>query len=218
MTDDSLPALVLGASRGLGAAIAEALAPNRHVVAVARTEGALEDLDDRMRARGGSATLAPMDITDGDAIAHLCRSVYDRWGGTALWIHAVVHAPPLSPTDHVDEQEWSKAMVTNALVVGRLSPMIAPLLGDSGQAVFFDDPHLGEKFFGAYAASKAAQIALARAWAAETERAGPSIRILAPNPMSTATRARFFPGENREALTSPAAEARRLLDMLDVKS
>lgn len=214
MTADPLPALVLGASRGLGAAIAEALAPVRHVVAVARTEGALEELDDRIRAKGGSATIAPMDVTDGDAMAHLCRSVFDRWGGVALWIHAAVQAPPLSPADHVDEKDWSRAMEINALVVGRLIPMISPLLGDCGQAVFFDDPHQGEKFFGAYAASKAAQIALARAWAAETERVGPRIRILAPNPMPTATRARFFPGENRAPLASPAAEARRLLGLL----
>lgn len=214
MTADPLPALVLGASRGLGAAMAEALAPVRHVVAVARTEGALEELDDRIREKGGSATLAPMDVTDVDAMAHLCRSVFDRWGGIALWVHAAVHAPPLSPADHVDEKDWSRAMETNAFVVGRLIPMISPLLGGGGQAVFFDDPHQGEKFFGAYAASKSAQIALVRAWAAETERAGPRIRILAPNPMPTATRARFFPGESRAPLASPASEARRLLGML----
>ena len=86
-------ALVTGASRGLGAALAETLAATHHVIAVARTTGALEELDDRIQSAGHKATLAPMDITVPDAMAHLCRSVYDRWGGIDLWAHAAVHAP-----------------------------------------------------------------------------------------------------------------------------
>ena len=90
-------ALITGASRGLGAAIAEELAPEYHVVAVARTVGALEELDDRIKARGGAATLAPMDITDPNAMAHMCRGIHDRWGHTDLWVHTAVHAAPLAP-------------------------------------------------------------------------------------------------------------------------
>ncbi len=205
-------ALVTGASRGLGAALAEALARTHHVVAVARTSGALEELDDRIQAAGGSATLAPMDITVPDAMAHLCRSVFDRWGSLDIWAHTAVHAPPLTPADHVDAKDWAKSLKINADATATLIPMVAPLLaGDGARAVFFDDPHLGEKFFGAYAATKAAQIALARAWAAETARTGPRVHILTPRPMPTATRARFFPGEDRSALTDPRAEADRLL-------
>ena len=78
---------ITGASRGLGFALAEALAPTHHIIAVARTSGALEDLDDRIQAKGGSATLAPMDITDAAAMATLCRGIHDRWGQVALWAH-----------------------------------------------------------------------------------------------------------------------------------
>ena len=211
-TSEKPLALVTGASRGLGAALAEALARTHHVVAVARTSGALEELDDRIQAAGGSATLAPMDITVPDAMAHLCRSIYDRWGALAIWAHTAVHAPPLMPADHVDAKDWAKSLKINADATATLIPMVAPLLkGDGAQAVFFDDPHLGEKFFGAYAATKAAQIALAQAWAAETARTGPKVQILTPKPMPTATRARFFPGEDRSALADPRAEADRLL-------
>ncbi|KAF0123543.1 MAG: short-chain dehydrogenase/reductase SDR, partial [Xanthobacteraceae bacterium] len=92
-------ALVTGASRGLGSAIAEQLALRGwHVVAVARTVGGLEELDDRVTASGlpgaGSLTLAPMDVTNDDAMRHLCRSIFDRWGGVDLWVHAAIHAAP----------------------------------------------------------------------------------------------------------------------------
>ncbi|RMD93486.1 MAG: SDR family oxidoreductase [Alphaproteobacteria bacterium] len=210
----SFPALVIGASRGLGFALAEALAPHRHVIAVARTVGALEELDDRIKAAGGSATLAPMDITEAQAMAHLCRSVHDRWGGVALWVHTAVHAPPLSPADHIDERDWQQAMAVNADATRRLIAYVAPLLraaGPGARALFFDDPRVGQKFFGAYAASKTAQMALARAWAAETARIGPRVEILEPRPMRTATRGRFFPGEDRSRLADPRDEARRLL-------
>ena len=220
--DDTLPlmsslpiALVTGASRGLGAAFAQALAPSHHSVAVARTVGALEELDDRVRAAGGNATLAPMDITQSEAMAHLCRSIHERWGKLDLWIHAAIHAPPLSPVDHIDSNDWQMAVDTNATATAMLIPMVAPLLkGDGSQAVFFDDPHSSEKFFGAYAASKCAQIALARAWSAETAVIGPEVHVLTPNPMPTATRARFFPGEDRSELATPRDEAMRLLDGL----
>jgi NAD(P)-dependent dehydrogenase (short-subunit alcohol dehydrogenase family) len=208
-------ALITGASRGLGSALAEALAPDYHIVAVARTSGALEELDDRIQARGGAATLAPMDICDSDAMAHMCRAVFDRWGRIDLWAHCAIHAVPLSPADHIGAKDWDKAMAINATATQRLIPMMKPLLKDDGTALFFDDPRVGAKFFGAYAATKAAQIALARAWAAESLRTGPNVRILTPPPMPTATRARFFPGEDRAALTPTAEAAAEILTQLD---
>lgn len=204
-------ALITGASRGLGFALAEALAPTHHIVAVARTVGALEELDDRIKANGGAATLAPMDITKTDAMAHLCRGIHDRWGQAALWVHTAVHAAPLSPTPMLDAKDWARSVAVNVTAMGILIPFVAPLLGYTGRAVFFDDPRAGERFFGHYGATKAAQIALARSWAAESAKIGSDVRILTPRPMATGCRARFFPGEGREALATPAQEADRLL-------
>ena len=210
-------ALVTGASRGLGAALAEHLAARGwHVVAVGRTVGGLEDLDDRVRALGlpgmGGVTLAPMDVTNDDAMRHLCLSIYQRWGKLDLWVHAAIHATPLSPAGSLDAKDWDKALATNIRATGQLIPMLEPLLkAGHGTALFFDDPHAGQKFFGAYGASKAAQISLAESWQAETQRVGPRVVIATPHPMPTATRARFFPGEDRAKLAAPRAEADRIL-------
>lgn len=209
-------ALITGASRGLGAALAEALAKTHHIVAVAETVGALEELDDRIQTMGGAATLAPMDITKRDAMAQLCRSIFDRWGHIDLWAHTAIHAPPLAPAAHIDAKDMAKATAVNISATATLIPMIAPLLeaaGD-GQVLFFDDPQAGQKFFGAYGATKAAQIALARSWQVETLRTGPKVHILTPPPMPTGTRARFFPGEDRTNLTPTSDAAATLLKSL----
>lgn len=211
-------ALVTGASRGLGAALAEQLALRGwHVVAVARTVGALEELDDRVKGArmpgAGALTLAPMDITNDDAMRHLCRSVHDRWGGAGLWVHAAVHAAPLTPAGSLDARDWEKSLKTNATATALLIPFVEPLLrAHSGTALFLDDPRAGQPFFGAYGATKAAQIALARSWQAETARIGPRVVISTPAPMPTATRARFFPGEDRSTLADPRVEAARILE------
>ncbi|MBV7392849.1 SDR family NAD(P)-dependent oxidoreductase [Mameliella sediminis] len=215
-------ALITGASRGLGFALAEALAPEYHIIAVARTVGGLEELDDRIQAKGGSATLAPMDVTDRDAMAHLCRSIHDRWTPEmpegqptlALWAHTAIHASALTPAPHIDPKEWRKSLTTNVEAMGHLIPFVAPLLGEAGQALFFDDAKGGEKFYGLYGTGKAAQIAVARSWAAESERTGPRVHILEPAPMATAVRARFHPGEDPKTLATPESEAKRLLAAL----
>ncbi|MGI3168137.1 SDR family NAD(P)-dependent oxidoreductase [Pseudooceanicola sp. C21-150M6] len=207
-------ALITGASRGLGAALAKALAPTHHIVAVARTVGALEELDDAIQAAGGAATLAPMDVTNADAMAQLCRSVHDRWGGAALWCHTAIHTPPLAPANHIDAKDWAKSVECNVSAIGILIPYIGALLGPNGKAVFFDDPSAGQKFHGAYGATKAAQIQLAKVWAAETSATGPTVKVLTPAPMPTALRARFHPGEDRSALTHPDEVAAALLPEL----
>ena len=215
-------ALVTGASRGLGAAMAEQLALRGwHVVAVARTVGGLEELDDRVKAAGlpgaGGLTLAPMDVTNDDAMRHLCRSVHDRWGHLDLWVHAAIHAAPLAPMGSLDAKDWEKSIATNTRATGMLIPMVEPLLraAPAGMAMFLDDPKAGEKFYGAYGATKAAQIALARSWAAEGEKHGPRVVIGTPAPMPTAVRARFHPGEDRSKLADVRAEAARLLGLLN---
>lgn len=215
-------ALVTGASRGLGAAIAEDLATRGwHVVAVARTVGGLEELDDRVKAKrqpgAGELTLAPMDITNDDAMRHLCRSIFDRWGHLDLWVHAAIHAAPLTPAGHMDGKDWDKSVAINLRATGLLIPMVEPLLlaaPNRGTAVFLDDPRGGERYFGAYGATKAAQIALAQSWQREAARVGPRVLIATPAPMATATRARFFPGEDRGALTDVRAEAARIVTLI----
>ena len=213
-------ALVTGASRGLGAALALELgARGWHVVAVARTVGGLEDLDDRLRALAlpgaGALTLAPMDVTDDDAMRHLCLSVYERWGHLDLWAHAAVYAAPMAPAGALDQKDWDKSITANVRATGQLIPMVEPLLrAGGGTALFFEDARAGQPFFGAYGATKAAQIALARSWQSETQRIGPRVVIATPAPMPTATRGRFYPGEDKAALADPRTEAARILAAL----
>ena len=207
-------ALITGASRGLGAAMAVALAPTHHIIAVGKTTGALEEIDDMIRAAGGEATLAPMDITVDAAMQQLCRSIFDRWGKLDLWIHTAIHAAPLAPAGHIGPKDLAKSISINIEATASLIGYVAPLLGRDGHAVFTDDPRSGAQFFGAYGATKAAQIALAKSWAAESAKTGPNVHIVTPNPMPTATRARFYPGEDRSSLASPTSEAARLLATL----
>lgn len=206
-------ALVTGASRGLGSAAAEWLAARgAHVVAVARTVGALEDLDDRIKAKGGEATLAPIDLTDDDAVAYLCRSIYDRWGRADIWVHTAVHATALTPAPHIQPKDLDRNIATNIRALSRLIAMVDPLIAPSEapMAIFFDDTW-EPKFGGAYGMSKAAQRALIECWQNENAKHGPRVHLLRPAPMPTATRARFFPGEARDSLARPADEAERLL-------
>ncbi|MFT3690170.1 SDR family NAD(P)-dependent oxidoreductase [Paenirhodobacter sp.] len=213
-TEQKKIALVTGASRGLGHACARVLAARGwHVVAVARTVGGLEELDDAIQAAGGSATLAPMDITDENAMRQMCLSIQQRWGRVDLWAHTAIHAAPLSPAGHVDAKDLDRSIAVNLRATGLLIGMVEPLLraAPAGAALFFDDPRAGQKFFGAYGATKAGQIALARSWQAEAAQIGPKVRIETPAPMPTAVRARFFPGEDREALTPALTEAERIL-------
>ncbi len=222
MTDASFPAparpvaLVTGASRGLGFSIAAALgAKGYHVIAVARTTDGLEELDDLIQKSGGSATLAPLNVTDENAMAHLAKSILERWGRLSLWVHAAIHAAPLSPAGHVDAKDFDKSVSCNLRATANLIPLLEPLLrAGNGTALFLDDPRGGEKFFGSYGATKAAQIALARSWQAESEKIGPRVLIATPNPVATATRARFFPGEDRTKLADLHAEAARLVALV----
>lgn len=209
-------ALVTGASRGLGYALAKALAPTHHVIAVARTVGGLEDLDDAVQQANGKATLAPMDVCDDGAMQHLCRGIFDRWGHIDLWAHTAIHAAPLSPAGHVDKSDFDKSLAVNLSAVQSLVGYVEPLLlaASASKALFFDDTSAGEKFFGAYGATKAAQIAYVRSWQAEQTARGVDVRILTPAPMPTALRARFYPGEQRDDLSPTSIEAEKILAAL----
>lgn len=210
------PILITGASRGLGAALAEELAGRAEIIAVARTVGALEELDDRIKARGGKATLAPMDINKPDAMAQLSASIKERWGGLSMWVHAAIHAAPLGPAPDMGQKDFEKSLATNLTASAMLMTVMAPLMDRDGHVVFFDDPHVGQKFTGIYGSTKAGQIALVKSWQAESARIGPHVHLLTPPPMPTATRARFYPGEDRSALTPCTDAAKELLSQINL--
>ncbi|HUF88152.1 MAG TPA: SDR family oxidoreductase, partial [Thermohalobaculum sp.] len=191
-------ALVTGASRGFGFASAAALgAAGAHVLAVARTVGGLEDLDDQIGASGGTATLIPLDIGDDPGLERLGAAVHERWGRVDLWLHTAFHAPPLQPAEHIDARELDRSLATNVRAFQRLIRAVDPLLrlAQHGTALIAADDAAGKKFHAPYALAKAAQSALTRAWAAE---AGNRLTIaeIVPPPMPTALRGRFYPGEN----------------------
>lgn len=212
--DTDTVALVTGASRGLGYMVARELArKGAHVLAVARTVGGLEELADEIDVFRGAVTLVPMDITDDDALAHMCRSIFDRWARLDLLVHCAAHAAPLSPVAHISEKDLDRCWQVNARAVQRIATMTEPLLKTAnGTAVFMKDNHIGPKFFGAYGCSKLAGTNIAESWAAETRDLSINVINYAPNPMPTALRARFYPGENKDGLSSPIDEAIRIID------
>jgi len=212
--------LVTGAARGLGHALALAeAARGAHVIALARTVGALEELDDAIRKAGGAATLAPLDITDDEGLARLGAALNARWGRLDRWLHCAAHAAPCAPAAHADAKDVDRSFAVNARATQRLIRVLDPLLRASAasQAVLMDDDRADEAFFGAYAASKAAARVWWLAWARETARTPLRVLRALPPPMPTALRARFYPGEDRAAHTPCATVAAALLAALDAK-
>jgi NAD(P)-dependent dehydrogenase (short-subunit alcohol dehydrogenase family) len=212
-------ALVTGASRGLGYATALALgARGDQVIALARTVGGLEELADAIEAAGGpTPTLVPLSLADDAGLQRLGLVLHERWGRLDLVVHAAAHAAPLAPAPHLADKDFDQSVEVNLRGTARLVVMLQPLLAaaPAGRFVHVTDNRAGQPFFGAYGATKAAAEALVRSWAAETARIGPKVLLFHPNPMPTALRARFHPGEDRTPLTPCATEAARLLALLD---
>lgn len=137
-----------------------------------------------------------MDITVPEAMATLCRGIHDRWGSLDIWAHTAIHAAPLTPTSHIDSRDMAKSITANITATATLINYVAPCWAPKARRCSLTT-RARAKFFGSYGATKAAQIALARSWQAETTKTGPRVVIAQPDPMPTATRARFFPGEDR---------------------
>lgn len=212
--------LVTGASRGLGRAAAEAMGRRgARLVAVARTQGGLEELDDAIRPGGGAATLVPMDIRDDAAVARLGAAIYERFGRIDLWLHTAAHAPAMAPAPHILEKELDQTLATNMRAYLRLIRALEPLLrlateaGGRGTALVAAEPESGRAFRALYDGSKAAQAAATRAWAEEA-KARITVAEILPPPMATALRAKFYPGETRDGLAKPAEVAERLVGRL----
>ncbi len=208
-------ALVTGASRGFGYAVAAALGgAGAQVVAMARTVGGLEDVADAIEAQGGpTPTLAPLSLTDEGGLQRLCLAIHERWGRLDLVVHAAAHAAPLTPAQMIAAKDFTASVDVNLRGTQRMIAMTAPLLAAAPAGVFVHvaDDRAGQPFYGSYGATKAAADALAQSWAAETRRIGPRVLLFRPAPMPTAVRARFYPAEDASKLTRCADEARRLL-------
>jgi NAD(P)-dependent dehydrogenase (short-subunit alcohol dehydrogenase family) len=211
-------ALVTGASRGIGYATARALAKaGAHVVAVARTQGGLEELDDEIRKDGGSATLVPLNLTDFDGIARLGAALHERHGKLDILVGNAGVAGPSSPLGHIELKPWNEVMAINVTANFQLIRCMEPLLkkSDAGRAVFVTSAaaNRANAYIGPYAASKAALEALARVWAHETVTTPIRVNLFDPGPIRTRMRAIVFPGEDPLTLDTPDQAAQLILPM-----
>lgn len=202
-------ALVTGASRGIGREIALQMAAlGAHVIAVARTVGGLEELDDEIKAAGGEATLVPLDLTDLEGIDRLGGVINERWQRLDILVANAGVLGTLGPIGHIKAKTFEEVMNVNVTAVWRLMRTADPLLrnSDAGRAILMSSAaaHKCRPFWGPYSASKAAVEALARTWAGETEKT--TLRVNSVNPGATRTRmrAKAMPGEDPETL--PTAE------------
>jgi NAD(P)-dependent dehydrogenase (short-subunit alcohol dehydrogenase family) len=201
-------AVVTGASRGIGRAAALALAEaGAHIVALARTQGALESLDDEIRARGSSATLVPVNLKDFDAIDRLGAAIYERWGKLDILLGNAGQLGELAPITHIDQPVWDEVMAVNVTANYRLLRSLDPLLraSDAGRAIFITSgaAHKCKAYWGVYSISKAALEALVRTYAAETVTTPVKAMLLSPGALRTAMRRAAMPGEDPLTLKTP---------------
>jgi NAD(P)-dependent dehydrogenase (short-subunit alcohol dehydrogenase family) len=211
-------ALVTGASRGIGYATALALAKaGAHVIAVARTQGGLEELDDEIRKGGGAATLVPLNLTDFDGIARLGAALHERHGKLDILVGNAGTAGPSSPLGHIELKPWSDVMAVNVSANFQLIRCMEPLLkkSDAGRAVFVTSAasHMALAYLGPYCASKAALEALVRVWANETASTPIRVNLFSPGPTRTRMRATVFPGEDPLTLDTPDQVAQFIVPM-----
>ncbi len=222
MTDKVLAGrvtLVTGATRGIGYAAATALAKaGSHIIAVGRTQGGLEDLDDAIKSDGGECTLVPMDLKNFDGIDHLGRIIYERWGKLdGLFANAGILGD-ITPAFQVEPKTFDEVMAVNMTSNYRLVRSVDPLLRESpsGRAVFMTSgvAHSRRAYWSAYAASKAALEAFVQCYAKEVAITPIKVNLLNPGATRTAMRAKAVPGEDASRLPSPADIAPLIVDML----
>jgi NAD(P)-dependent dehydrogenase (short-subunit alcohol dehydrogenase family) len=211
-------ALVTGASRGIGSALARALArEGAHIVAVARTVGGLEELDDAVRAAGSSATLVPLDMRDYAGIYRLATALNERHQRLDVLVGNAAIAGPRSPLDHIEPQAWDDVMAVNVTANFQLIRCMEPLLknSDAGRAVFVTSgaANKAAAYVGPYAASKAALETLVRVWAHETASTNIRVNLFNPGPIRTRMRATVFPGEDPMTLDTPEQAAEFIVPM-----
>lgn len=216
-------ALVVGASRGIGFECALALAKaGAHVVAAARTQGALEELDDAIFAATGThATLIPFDLVDGGGIDRMGGALFERFGRLDVWVNAAatLGAEGLAPVSHADPRQFAKIEKTNLTAVYRLIRSLEPLLklSDAARVIHLTTSVATEPraFWGAYAATKAGAEVLMKCWADEIETMPIRVCVLDPGRMRTQMRAQAFPGEDPESLPHPSEIGPLIVDLAD---
>ena len=213
-------ALVTGASRGIGAATAEALAAaGAHAVLVARSTKALEEVEDRIHQAGGHATIAPLDLVDGDSIGKLAAAVADRWGRLDILVLNAAMLGSLTPVEHIDPKEYTRLLGLNLLANQLLIANFDPLLRKAEKAeIVALTSSVGSEpraFWGAYGSSKAALETLLGAYADETAHTG-RMRVHIVDPGATRTRMRqlAFPGEEPDSVKPPEVVADFLVQRL----
>jgi NAD(P)-dependent dehydrogenase (short-subunit alcohol dehydrogenase family) len=211
-------ALVTGASRGIGSATALALArTGAHVIAVARTVGGLEELDDAVRAAGGSATLVPLDLKDTPGILRLAAALEERYGRLDVLVGNAGVLGPLSPLDHVEPKAWDDVLAVNVTANWHLIRAMHPLLKQSAAArvVFVTSGIVARPraYWGPYAMSKAALEVLAQTYAAETATTAIKVNLFNPGPTRTRMRATAMPGEDPASLKTPETVAAKILEL-----
>jgi NAD(P)-dependent dehydrogenase (short-subunit alcohol dehydrogenase family) len=209
-------ALVTGASRGLGAAVAVELAKlGAHVVITARTLGGLEDTDDAVRAVGGSATLLPLDLREPEKLEAVAPSIFARFSRLDILVHAAGVLGKLTPVSHALAEDRTEVLAVNTLAAWRLIQTCeAPLRhSDAGRAVFVTDIRASEPlaYWGPYGASKAAAANLVLTWAGEVATTRLRVNLFDPGPMRTRLRAAAFPGEEPGTVPLPGGAAAALV-------
>jgi len=212
-------ALVTGASRGIGRAMALALAGHgAHVVALARTTGGLEELDDDIKKAGGTASLVPLDLRKAEGIDQLGAIVFERWRKLDILVGNAGVLGRLSPLGHVEPKVWDEVMAVNVTANWRLIRSFDPLLrqSDAGRAVFVTSAAAFKllAYWGPYSVSKAALEALVKTYAAETVKTSVRVNLLNPGPVRTRMRAQAMPGEDPMSLPEPEAVGEAVLGLV----
>jgi NAD(P)-dependent dehydrogenase (short-subunit alcohol dehydrogenase family) len=227
--DQSLPrfdgkvALITGASRGIGRAIAKALAlQGAHIAALARTKGGLEELDDDLKALGTQASLLRLDLRDGARIDAIGPTLYERWQRLDIFVGNAGLLGPLAPLGHISEADWSQVLAVNVTANWRLLRTLDPILrlSPAGRVLFLTSGAAQNcrAYWGPYSVSKAALEALAKTYANEVQSTPMRVNLLNPGPVRTRMRLQAFPGEDENALPTPEAVVPLALSLLTAET